>query len=238
MSFRPPLIRPFCLDQHVRTHPPRTPSISPLPYILLPTLSLPFFPCGADVMFAQLVIASAPGVTNELSRYGTPMAVSGLVLASAGTIVFPSMLAYLCNQVKRKRKSASTRCVLLACRCMAGDGGHSQVLISVKRIHGGVPEHAYCREYEKAWLVPPGIGTGVEAPCCAPYSGCVEKTGGSFFAFSGCEDAGCCFWWRCHVVLLRCALRRSPAHPLTQRALPIRKYRAPFCAFVYGRGDD
>ncbi|CAN0221700.1 unnamed protein product, partial [Hapterophycus canaliculatus] len=47
----------------------------------------------------QLVIAAAPGVTNELSRYGTPMAVSGLVLASAGTIVFPSMLAYLCNQV-------------------------------------------------------------------------------------------------------------------------------------------
>eukprot|EP00752_Nemacystus_decipiens_P011767 g10443.t1 len=47
----------------------------------------------------QLVIASAPGMTTKHGQYGTPLVVSGLVLASAGTIVFPSMLAYLCNQV-------------------------------------------------------------------------------------------------------------------------------------------
>ncbi|CAM9189870.1 unnamed protein product [Ectocarpus sp. 4 AP-2014] len=47
----------------------------------------------------QLVIAAAPGVSQGSGMYGTPMAVLGLVLASAGTIVFPSMLAYLCNQV-------------------------------------------------------------------------------------------------------------------------------------------
>ncbi|CAM9870219.1 unnamed protein product [Pylaiella littoralis] len=48
----------------------------------------------------QLVIASAPGISTQHGQYGTPMVVAGLVLASAGTITFPSMLAYLCNQAR------------------------------------------------------------------------------------------------------------------------------------------
>jgi len=51
------------------------------------------------LLFLQLVIASAPGATTQYGQYGTPVVVAGLVLASAGTIVFPSLLAYLCNQV-------------------------------------------------------------------------------------------------------------------------------------------
>lgn len=52
------------------------------------------------VISLQLVIASAPGISTQHGQYGTPMVVAGLVLASAGTITFPSMLAYLCNQAR------------------------------------------------------------------------------------------------------------------------------------------
>lgn len=47
----------------------------------------------------QVVLGAAPGATNPYSKLGTPMVVAGLVLTSAGTIVFPAILAYLCNQV-------------------------------------------------------------------------------------------------------------------------------------------
>lgn len=48
----------------------------------------------------QVLIATAPGVTNARSNLGTPMVLAGLVLTAAGTVVFPSTLAYLSNQVQ------------------------------------------------------------------------------------------------------------------------------------------
>lgn len=47
----------------------------------------------------QLVIATAPGARNPNAIIGTPLVITGLIMTSAGTIVFPSTLAYLSNQV-------------------------------------------------------------------------------------------------------------------------------------------
>lgn len=51
-------------------------------------------------LLSQLLIALAPGVAEERGKLGTPIVMSGLVLAAAGTVVFPAILAYLSNQVR------------------------------------------------------------------------------------------------------------------------------------------
>lgn len=65
-----------------------------VPHIFLVSLALLLLPLNQKAL-----IAVAPGVRNKYSRFGTPVVVSGLVLASAGTVVFPAILALLSDQV-------------------------------------------------------------------------------------------------------------------------------------------
>lgn len=76
---------------------------------VLHRVSVPFF---AVLRWLQLVIATAPGVKNQHRNLGTPFALVGLGLTSAGSITFPSILAYLSNQVKDCRGGKSIKLIL------------------------------------------------------------------------------------------------------------------------------
>ena len=48
----------------------------------------------------KILIAVAPGVKSPHKELGTPVAVAGLVMSAAGTVVFPATLPYLAGQVR------------------------------------------------------------------------------------------------------------------------------------------
>ncbi|CAN0041571.1 unnamed protein product [Ascophyllum nodosum] len=75
--------------------------VAVFPKLIIPRLGLERSITHGLMVYSigQLVIATAPGVKTPRASLGTPLVVAGLVMASAGAIVFPSTLAYLSNQV-------------------------------------------------------------------------------------------------------------------------------------------
>ncbi|CAN0196151.1 unnamed protein product, partial [Laminaria digitata] len=75
--------------------------VAVFPKLIIPRLGLERSITYGLLVYAlsQLLIAAAPGVSTARGHLGTPVVLLGLILASAGTVAFPSTLAFLSNQV-------------------------------------------------------------------------------------------------------------------------------------------